>query len=89
MPYREIRHTLQELHQELSSSDRLSPESTQLLREAIAEIESALNNKGSGSILAHPSVSPLQSWALDFSEEHPKISKWIQTTLDQATALGI
>lgn len=89
MPHREIQHAVSEIHKELNLSQKISPESALLLKQAIQEIESALKEKGPSSQLERPLVSPLESWLVDFGEEHPKISGWARAIINQATALGL
>lgn len=89
MPYREIQKAVAQIHQELEKAPVLSPESALLLKQAMHEIENQLAKKGPKALLEQPSLTPLESWILDFGDDHPRISAWAKTILNQANALGL
>lgn len=89
MPYREIQQAVAQIHEELKKAPLLSPESALLLQKAMQEIESSLKEKGPQALFEKQRLSPLESWLIDFGDEHPKISSWARAILNQANALGI
>jgi ElaB/YqjD/DUF883 family membrane-anchored ribosome-binding protein len=90
MPKQHLRETLQELHEELESTDSVDKENRELLRELMQDIRHLLEKSG------EPSSAEQTSWqerhrslqdrlrhsAQDFEESHPSLTMALRRVID-------
>jgi hypothetical protein len=82
-----LKSTLDDLHRQLSSLERLEPEERARLSETLAEIQTALANKkspGSESLMRR-----LGEMAREFEDSHPTLSTSIGSLINTLGNSGI
>jgi len=86
-PNRELRSTLDHLHEQLRGADALDPEVQARLRDALREIEDAL---AASDGLQEPSLRDrLTELTRQFEESHPNLAAAVGRVVDTLANLGI
>jgi hypothetical protein len=80
-----LRQLLGEVHERLAQPSSVDPESRELLRTVMHDIEHAL---GSG-IPATPHASRLESLAVQFEADHPQLAEALRSLIDTLGKAGI
>lgn len=90
MPERAALHaTLSRLHEQLEAAESLDPELRDELREAMAEIRSALDEEAGGASPLEGLAGRLQDLALRFEGSHPRLAEVMGAVVDALARLGI
>jgi Domain of unknown function (DUF4404) len=93
MENRRLKETLEQLHVELSQTDRIDPEALSLLRALTDDINRVLEKRGGGQPVdddeADPVTSGLKDLLLKFEAEHPEFSAAVGKVADALAAIGI
>jgi hypothetical protein len=81
---------LAELHQELSRTDQIDPETVDMLRTLTADIARLSGEQKSlAGTEAESVTSGLKDWLLKLEAEHPQLSVAVGKVADALAAIGI
>lgn len=91
MDRQELLKTLQALHADLSTTERVDPQAERLLRKVTADIERLLDEEQPSPEEDDSSSlsGKLQEMVLEWEAEHPRIARVIGQVADALANLGI
>ena len=89
MQKEQLQATLWRLHDELSQTEGVDPDTLARLRSITDELQLALDQPDDRSDDVESSVSGLKDLLLKFEAEHPKLSATIGRVADTLAAMGI
>lgn len=90
VPDREhLRHTLDELHQQLAGVDNLDPDVRTQLITALADIQRVLRSPDAQPQGESSFTGQLGDAALHFEQTHPTLSGTIRSIIDALARMGI
>jgi hypothetical protein len=86
VPRDTLQRNLDRLHQELANTESLDRETRELLAQVAADIERVLADEGAGS---GDIGARVQTAALRFEADHPKLSQALSEVTDALAKLGV
>ncbi len=90
MPRTHLRETLEELHQELESTEQVDPEARELLEEVLSDIREVLQRADHPSGEEHGSlVDRLADATQRFEEDFPSLTAAVNRVATALSNLGI
>jgi len=89
MQRQELVRQLAQLQEQLARTQRVDPESLELLRRLTAEVEQMPDEVGTPVADDEPVTSRLRSLLLKFEAEHPQLSAALGKVADALAAIGI
>lgn len=90
MPRTHLRETLEQLHQELESTDRVDSQARELLEEVLSGIQDVLHREEGPSGEEHSSlVDRLTEATQRFEKEHPSLTAAVNRVATALSNLGI
>ncbi len=86
-----LRGLLQQLQDELERAESVEPESRDLLRDVMADIEGTLerSTKGEATVADNSAKERLDQAVVEFENSHPQLSYTLERLMDSLAAMGI
>lgn len=90
MDDKELRETLQRLHNELDNAEEMDEESTQLLKHLMGDIQTHLERSGETTLLEYQPLSEILRKSIQhFEVDHPTLVATMGKALDILSRMGV
>ncbi len=89
MDRKHLQSTIENLHRELASTDSIDDESRRLLQELAQDVEKLASNTDAADDEHVTTTGQLETVALRFESEHPKLAMAVGELIDALGKLGI
>lgn len=89
MDKKHLQSIIENLHRELASADSIDEESRVLIQELAQDVEKLAGDTGASDDEHETTAGQLQTAAMRFESEHPKLSMALGEVIDALGRLGI
>ncbi len=89
MERKNLQRIIENLHRELASTDSIDDESRVLLQELAQDVEKLAGDEDAADVERETTTGQLQTAALRFESEYPKLSMALGEVIDALGRLGI
>jgi len=89
MAREKLRRLIENLHEELGSTESLDDQSKVLLQQLIDDIDNIAAENSTSSDASEATANQVETAALKFESEHPKLSMILGEIMDSLGKLGI